>query len=334
MADAVADFKARVDSSRRDTRGSESARVLVNEAQLVVVFAEAEQQVLLDGIFDLSENITRNTTEGEDWLTIALRDGEIRETLTIEGSTTTMSSFQTVLFRLLFDGISVEVQTKHRAASRSSSDVTLELTQSAIQFETEGDGVAIGHESIAGFETRRKAHSGEERPVALLYWADERHDAKTTVVFPSFRLLNLFGRYLQAYTTLTGGPSSDGAAQLLLVDDDRYDLEMAEMLLQEQTSNLTIETRTSAGEGMDVLAGDATIHCIVSDYDMPGTDGIEFLSAVREQRPDLPFILFTGQGSEAVAKQAIISDATDYVEKGIGSKQYEILARRIKGSVT
>jgi DNA-binding NtrC family response regulator len=63
---------------------------------------------------------------------------------------------------------------------------------------------------------------------------------------------------------------------------------------------------------------------------MPGTDGIEFLQQVRDEHPDLPFILFTGQGSEAVAKQALLSDVTDYVEKGIGTQQYEVLLSRLR----
>lgn len=333
MADAVADFRAAVDSTRRETEGSESARVLANEAQLVVVFGETEQRIPLADIFDLSENVPRDTADGEDWLTIAFRDGEIRETITIDGGSATLANFQAVLFRLLFDDTSVKVRTRRTAADGFNSGVQLRLTKSTVRLETGNGGIAIDHRSVAGFETSRETLSGEERPVASIYWADERHDAKTTVVFPSFRLLNLFGRYLQAYTAPVGGPSTDGDIRLLLVDDDRYDLEMAEMLLQEQAPNLAIETRTSAAEAMDVLSSDVTIHCIVSDYDMPTTDGIEFLGAVRDRFPDLPFILFTGQGSEAVAKRAIISDATDYVEKGIGSKQYEILAERIKSGV-
>ncbi|NPB82132.1 HTR-like protein, partial [Shigella sonnei] len=49
--------------------------------------------------------------------------------------------------------------------------------------------------------------------------------------------------------------------------------------------------------------------------------------------PELPFILYTGQGSEAVAKQAILDDATDYVEKDVGREQYEVLAERIRKAV-
>ncbi|QCC48787.1 response regulator [Halobellus limi] len=66
---------------------------------------------------------------------------------------------------------------------------------------------------------------------------------------------------------------------------------------------------------------------------MPATDGIEFLEAVREDHPELPFILYTGKGSEEVASDAISAGVTDYLQKGTGSEQYELLANRIRNAV-
>jgi CheY-like chemotaxis protein len=45
--------------------------------------------------------------------------------------------------------------------------------------------------------------------------------------------------------------------------------------------------------------------CVVSDYDMPGRSGLSLLRDVRETHPELPFVLFTGKGSEEVAAEAI-----------------------------
>jgi PAS domain S-box-containing protein len=66
---------------------------------------------------------------------------------------------------------------------------------------------------------------------------------------------------------------------------------------------------------------------------MPGESGIEFLRSVRKRYPDLPFILFTGKGSEAVASDAISAGVTDYLQKETGSEQYELLANRIDTAV-
>ena len=73
---------------------------------------------------------------------------------------------------------------------------------------------------------------------------------------------------------------------------------------------------------------------MVTDYDMPGRDGIEFLEAVREEHPELPFILFTGKGSEAVASETISAGVTDYLQKEAGTEQYAALATRIRNVVT
>ncbi|MHC1630477.1 MAG: response regulator, partial [Methanoculleaceae archaeon] len=44
---------------------------------------------------------------------------------------------------------------------------------------------------------------------------------------------------------------------------------------------------------------------VVSDYKMPGIDGIELLRAVRNGGSDIPFIIFTGKGREEVVVEAI-----------------------------
>ncbi|MFB6175738.1 MAG: response regulator, partial [Halobaculum sp.] len=70
------------------------------------------------------------------------------------------------------------------------------------------------------------------------------------------------------------------------------------------------------------------------DYEMPGEDGLELLASVRETHPDLPFVLFTGEGSESVASDAISAGVTDYLQKGSGTEQYTILANRISNAVS
>ena len=120
--------------------------------------------------------------------------------------------------------------------------------------------------------------------------------------------------------------------QILHVDDDPSITDLTGTFLERDDERFTVETATSADEGLENIT-DRSPDCVVSDYNMPGTDGIEFLQAVREQYPDLPFILFTGKGSETVASDAIAAGVTDYLQKESGTEQYELLANRIRNAV-
>jgi PAS domain S-box-containing protein len=91
----------------------------------------------------------------------------------------------------------------------------------------------------------------------------------------------------------------------------------------EVTTETDPQTALSRLETVDV-------DCLVSGYDLPGTDGIEFLKAVRESHPDLPFILFTGAGDEATASRAISAGVTDYVRADAESGGVESLAARVR----
>ena len=125
----------------------------------------------------------------------------------------------------------------------------------------------------------------------------------------------------------------DSAEITVLHVDDKPDLAaVAGEYLEREDDRIAVDVATSADEGLTMLA-DASIDCIVSDYDMPGTDGIEFLDTVREEHPELPFILYTGKGSEEVASDAISAGVTDYLQKETGPDHYRLLANRIVNAV-
>ncbi|WP_436901311.1 PAS domain-containing protein [Halovenus halobia] len=122
-----------------------------------------------------------------------------------------------------------------------------------------------------------------------------------------------------------------GNIRVLHVDDDPNLADVASTVLERESEELTVETATHPDEGLDQL-GSKPFDCVVSDYDMPDTNGIQFLEAVRENHPDLPFILFTGKGSEEIASEAISAGVTDYLQKESGIDQYAVLANRIQNA--
>ncbi|WP_435062101.1 PAS domain S-box protein [Halobaculum sp. EA56] len=119
--------------------------------------------------------------------------------------------------------------------------------------------------------------------------------------------------------------------RVLHVDDDPDFAELTATFLERTDDRFAVGTAHDAEAALARL--DDGVDCVVSDYDMPGTNGIELLEAVRERRPDLPFVLFTGKGSEEVASDAITAGVTDYLQKKGGSDQYDLLANRIRNAV-
>jgi len=119
--------------------------------------------------------------------------------------------------------------------------------------------------------------------------------------------------------------------RVLHVDDNLGFADVVATHLEREKNSITVTTAANPPEGLSRLDDD--IDCVVSDYDMPEMDGIEFLETVREERSDLPFIMFTNKGSEEVASEAISSGVTGYLQKDGNTETFELLCQRIENAV-
>jgi len=73
----------------------------------------------------------------------------------------------------------------------------------------------------------------------------------------------------------------------------------------------------SPEEALEVLK-EESFDCIVSDYSMPGMNGVEFANeAIRRKK--IPFIIYTGKGSDEVAEEAFATGVDDYLRKEMGT---------------
>ena len=120
---------------------------------------------------------------------------------------------------------------------------------------------------------------------------------------------------------------------ILHVDDNAELCRLTSEILARETDGIETITEGTVSDGLARLDDTEGIDCVVSDYELPDRTGIEFLEAVRREHADLPFILFTGKGSEAVASEAIAAGATDYLRKQVGTQQYDLLANRVRNAV-
>lgn len=102
--------------------------------------------------------------------------------------------------------------------------------------------------------------------------------------------------------------------RVLYIDDESALLTLTQIYLKEE-AGLDVEISSSPEEGLAMLKA-SRFDAIISDYDMPDMDGIEFLKMVREYDSSIPFIVFTGKGREEVAIEALNNGADFYLQKG------------------
>jgi len=128
------------------------------------------------------------------------------------------------------------------------------------------------------------------------------------------------------------GDNTDNTISLLYVDDEPDLLTLGKIFL-ERSGGFKVETQNSPQNALNSSLG-LLYDAIVSDYQMPGMDGITFLKAVREQFGDIPFILFTGRGREEVVIEAINNGADFYLQKGgEPGPQFAELSHKIRQAV-
>jgi PAS domain S-box-containing protein len=119
---------------------------------------------------------------------------------------------------------------------------------------------------------------------------------------------------------------------VLHVDDDQAIQEITKLMLMDLSPIFAIDQACSVDDGFKKLAT-GTYDVVVSDYEMPKKNGLEFLKELREQNNQIPFILFTGKGREEIAIKALNLGADGYYNKqGSPETVYGELAHGIQTS--
>ena len=117
--------------------------------------------------------------------------------------------------------------------------------------------------------------------------------------------------------------------RVLHVDDDDCFLKVSKRIL-EMEGKIKVETATTVYEAFEKLK-QFHYDVVVSDYEMPGKNGLQFLEELKKSTQNPPFILFTGNGQEEVAAKALNLGAFSYFDKyGDPENVYPELASTIE----
>jgi len=112
-------------------------------------------------------------------------------------------------------------------------------------------------------------------------------------------------------------------SRILVVDDDSGMLASLRGLFRSRGQEAVVAR--SGQEALDQLAG---VDAVVTDFAMPGMDGVQLVQAIHDRDESLPVILLTAHGSERVAVQAMKSGAYDYLTKPFDAEEFSVVVDR------
>jgi diguanylate cyclase (GGDEF)-like protein len=104
--------------------------------------------------------------------------------------------------------------------------------------------------------------------------------------------------------------------KFLIIEDDEFDRENYRRILK-QSLDIPFEIfeAHSGNQALD-LVEKQEIDCILLDYQLPDSNGLDLLKKIRKGNGKyIPVIMLTGQGNETIAVSAIKQGATDYINK-------------------
>jgi DNA-binding response OmpR family regulator len=122
----------------------------------------------------------------------------------------------------------------------------------------------------------------------------------------------------------------DGINILLVGTSPELD-ELAESLSEEGehiSVNANIKTESTIA-GATTLFEEERIDYVVSEYELEDGTGLDLLSWVRNEYGEVPFLMWTGSGSEEIASKAIEHGVTEYVPKDLDASTYTSIQERI-----
>ncbi len=129
-----------------------------------------------------------------------------------------------------------------------------------------------------------------------------------------------------------GKEKEEKTLRILHVDDDVSFSGVSKNILS-LLSNFQVDTAESVEEALRKM-GSNSYDAVVSDYEMPNKNGLEFLTELRAQKIDVPFLLLTGKGREEIAIEALNLGADGYVSKhGNPETVYGELAHYVRQAV-
>jgi DNA-binding NtrC family response regulator len=114
-------------------------------------------------------------------------------------------------------------------------------------------------------------------------------------------------------------------ATILIVEDEAKMRRLLELNLGEE--GWSTFSAGDAEEGVKILGREA-IDLVLTDFKLPGMNGLEFLHAIRKSSSEIPVIMMTAYGSVETAVDAMRNGANNYVLKPFSLEEIKLVVRK------
>ncbi|MFT3891487.1 MAG: response regulator transcription factor [Anaerolineales bacterium] len=120
--------------------------------------------------------------------------------------------------------------------------------------------------------------------------------------------------------------------KLLLIEDHPIFAEALSQALRERGNITSVNVVNSAEQAVQ-LVPELNVDMILVDVSLPKMSGIEFVSLIHEQRPEIPCLVISGHVSRRYARRAVEVGARGYAVKDSVSGIIEGINRILRGEI-
>jgi len=103
--------------------------------------------------------------------------------------------------------------------------------------------------------------------------------------------------------------------KILLIEDNPGDARLVQEMLKEFPPDFSLDVAERLATGLQFLAS-KDVDVVLLDLGLPDSNGLETLTKLRTQFPNLPIVVMTSVDDEALGVQAVRQGAEDYLAKG------------------